>query len=116
HRRLPVLHRDAVRARVGAEVLVERAVLLHDHDDVLDLVDALLPVTRATPQHRTRKRQRQRARHEAADAPPAAARAAVSSTDDPCRKRLGFAVTPAVAPATWRSPAWPRNCHVISHT
>ena len=32
---------DAVRARIRAEIGVERTVLLHDHDDVLDLVDAL---------------------------------------------------------------------------
>ena len=32
--------RDAVRAGVRAEVGVERPVLLHDHDDVPDLVDA----------------------------------------------------------------------------
>jgi hypothetical protein len=38
--RAAVSHRDAVRARVGPEVGVERPVLLHDHDDVPDLVDA----------------------------------------------------------------------------
>ena len=32
--------RVAVRAGVGAEIRVERAVLLHDHDDVPDLVNA----------------------------------------------------------------------------
>jgi len=37
-----VRHGDAVGAGVGPEVAVERAVLLHDHDDVLDLVDALI--------------------------------------------------------------------------
>ena len=40
HSRDAVSHRDPVRARVGAEVGVEGAVLLHDHDDVPDLVDA----------------------------------------------------------------------------
>jgi len=34
------VRRDSVRARIRAEVGVERPVLLHDHDDVLDLVDA----------------------------------------------------------------------------
>ncbi len=38
-RELPVLGGQPVRARVRAEVLVEAAVLLHDHDYVLDLVD-----------------------------------------------------------------------------
>jgi hypothetical protein len=41
HRRDPVQHRDAVRPGIGAEVTVERTVLLHHHDDVPDLVDAL---------------------------------------------------------------------------
>ena len=36
----PVRHRDPVRARKRAEVLVERPVLLHDHDHVLDLLEA----------------------------------------------------------------------------
>ena len=40
HGRLAVLHRDPVGARKRTEVGVERPVLLHDHDDVLDLVDA----------------------------------------------------------------------------
>jgi hypothetical protein len=44
----PVLPRDPVRSGVGAEVVVERSVLLHDDDDVLDLPD--------------RRRQRRRAR------------------------------------------------------
>jgi hypothetical protein len=35
-----VRHGDAVGAGIGAEVAVERAILLHDNDDVLDLVDA----------------------------------------------------------------------------
>jgi hypothetical protein len=35
-----VPHRDPVRARIRAEVRVERPVLLHDHDHVPDLVDA----------------------------------------------------------------------------
>ena len=39
HGRLTVAHRDAVGTRERAEVRVERPVLLHDHDDVLDLVD-----------------------------------------------------------------------------
>ena len=38
----PVVHRDPVRAGEGPEVGIERAVLLHDHDDVLDLVDAFV--------------------------------------------------------------------------
>ena len=40
-RRDAVRHRDPVGARERPEVAVERAVLLHDHDDVLDLVDPL---------------------------------------------------------------------------
>ena len=40
HRRRPVLHGNAVRPWVGAEVVIERPVLLHDDDHVLDLVDA----------------------------------------------------------------------------
>src|SRR5215813_6456425 len=36
-----MVHRDPGRARVGPEVGVERPVLLHDHDHVLDLVNAL---------------------------------------------------------------------------
>src|SRR5205807_4828781 len=36
----PMAHRDAVRPGVGAEVAIEGPVLLHDDDDVLDLVDA----------------------------------------------------------------------------
>jgi hypothetical protein len=42
--RRAVAHRDAVGAGVGAEVGVEGAVLLHDHDHVPDLVDAVEPV------------------------------------------------------------------------
>ena len=38
---LTALHRDPVGARVDAEVRVERPVLLHDDDHVLDLVYAL---------------------------------------------------------------------------
>jgi hypothetical protein len=30
---------ETVRSRIGAEVVIEGTVLLHDHDDVLDLVD-----------------------------------------------------------------------------
>ena len=37
---MPVPDRQTVRARIRAEVGVERPVLLHDHDHVLDLVDA----------------------------------------------------------------------------
>src|SRR5262249_16679787 len=40
HRRPAVLHWDSRRAWVGSEVGVERAVLLHHDDHVLDLVDA----------------------------------------------------------------------------
>jgi hypothetical protein len=32
-------HRYPVRARVGAKVRIEASILLHDHDDMLDLVD-----------------------------------------------------------------------------
>jgi hypothetical protein len=32
-----IMHGDAVRSGVSAKILVERAVLLHDDDDVLDL-------------------------------------------------------------------------------
>ena len=39
HRWHAIRHRNAVGARVGAEVAVERPVLLFDDDDVLDLVD-----------------------------------------------------------------------------
>ena len=37
---MPVLDRQTVRARIRAEVGVERPVLLHHDDHVLDLVDA----------------------------------------------------------------------------
>src|SRR5437667_4547071 len=37
----PVLHGDAVGAGIGAKVTVERAILLHNKDDVLDLVNAV---------------------------------------------------------------------------
>ena len=37
--RVPCQARDAVRAGVGPEVVIERAVLLHDDHDVLDLLD-----------------------------------------------------------------------------
>ena len=40
HGRPAVLHGDAVGPRKGCEVRVEGPVLLHDHDDVLDLVHA----------------------------------------------------------------------------
>ena len=40
HGRYAVPHRDPVRTGIRAEIGVERAVLLHDHDDVPDLVDA----------------------------------------------------------------------------
>ncbi len=33
-----ILHRNAVRTGVRAKVLIERTVLLHDDDNVLDLV------------------------------------------------------------------------------
>src|SRR6185437_5517791 len=39
-RRHAVLHGDPVGVRIRAEEGVEGAVLLHDHDDVADLVDA----------------------------------------------------------------------------
>jgi hypothetical protein len=41
-----VAHRDSVRAGIRAEVGVEGSVLLHDHDDVPDLVDAGNPRSR----------------------------------------------------------------------
>ena len=34
-----VLHRDPVRTRIRPEVVIERPILLHDHNDMLDLVD-----------------------------------------------------------------------------
>ena len=40
HGRTAVFHRDPVRAGKRAEVRVEGAVLLHDHDHVLDRVNA----------------------------------------------------------------------------
>ena len=53
HRRHPVLHREPRGVRVGAEEGVEGAVLLHDHDHVLDHVDAVRPLVRDwTPWHR----------------------------------------------------------------
>ena len=36
----PVYHGDAICAGVGAEVLIERAVLLHDDDNMLDAFGA----------------------------------------------------------------------------
>ena len=41
--RLAVPHRDTPRARIGPEVAVERAVLLHDDHHVADLVDRVWP-------------------------------------------------------------------------
>ena len=41
HRRLPVLHGDPVRSGKRTEIGIKAPVLLHDHHDVLDLVDAL---------------------------------------------------------------------------
>ena len=62
--------RDAARIRgipsapgVRAEVLVERPVLLHDHDDVLDLVDARSGRPRRTRSRRTHHDEDQR-RHD----------------------------------------------------
>ena len=40
-RRLSVRHRNPVRPWIGAEVRIERAVLLHDHDDVTDGMDVV---------------------------------------------------------------------------
>lgn len=45
HRWLPVLHGDTVSTRVRSEVRVERSILLHDYDDVLDLVLAKVDLT-----------------------------------------------------------------------
>src|SRR5581483_6401194 len=39
HRGDAICHRDTICSREGTEVAIEGAVLLHDHDDVLDLVD-----------------------------------------------------------------------------
>ena len=39
HRKVAIVGRDPVGTRIGAEIRVKRAVLLHDHDDVLDLVN-----------------------------------------------------------------------------
>jgi hypothetical protein len=36
-----IVHRDAVGAAIRPEVTIERAVLLHDDNDVLDLVDTV---------------------------------------------------------------------------
>jgi hypothetical protein len=36
-RELTVLDRETFRPWIGAEILVEGAVLLHDHNDMLDL-------------------------------------------------------------------------------
>ena len=38
HRRDSVFHWDADRARVGAKIFIEGAVLLHDDDDMLDIL------------------------------------------------------------------------------
>src|SRR5437764_10492908 len=40
HRRLAAFHSNPVGPWERPEIRVERAVLLHDHDDVLDLVNA----------------------------------------------------------------------------
>ena len=53
-----VLHGDPVGAGEGAEVGVEGAVLLHDHDHVLDLVDAGHVVQRRRPGACRRGRER----------------------------------------------------------
>src|SRR5207302_172532 len=37
-------------------------------------------------------------------------------TEEPWPKRPWLAVRPTRAPSTWRPSAWPRSCHVISHT
>src|ERR1700727_616692 len=49
HGRHAVAARDAVGAREGPEVAVERTVLLHDHDEVLDLVDPGRELRGASP-------------------------------------------------------------------
>ena len=54
------VRRDAVGARVGAEVLIEAAVLLDDEDQVLQLVDARGPGGRARRRRRSRRRRRAR--------------------------------------------------------
>jgi len=40
HGRHPVPHGDAVSSRIGSEVAVERPVLLHDDDHMLDFVNS----------------------------------------------------------------------------
>ena len=75
-RRHAVLHRDAVRARERAEVAVEGAVLLHDHDHVLDLVDAGIdrhPIrARAGARHPRRSARGSRREYQHSDDPPPA--------------------------------------------
>src|SRR4051794_38449696 len=39
HRRNTALHRNPVSAGISPEIVIERTILLHDHDDMLDLVD-----------------------------------------------------------------------------
>ncbi len=56
-----VVHRDAVGAGKGAEVGIERAVLLHDDHDVLDLVNRIAAL-RPHGQRRGRRGQRENQR------------------------------------------------------
>ena len=60
-----VLHRDAVGPGVGPEVGVERPVLLHDHDDVVDLHDPLRLAAAGARRRgeRGQQHQRERERH-----------------------------------------------------
>src|SRR5439155_23395761 len=40
----------------------------------------------------------------------------LTTTDEPWPNSPWLAVTPTVAPSTWRAPASPRSCHTTSHT
>src|SRR5258707_6661501 len=53
YRRLLAVHGNAVGARKGAEVAVERPVFLHDDDDVADLMDSRERVNRRAPTWRS---------------------------------------------------------------
>ena len=64
HRRPARGHRDAVSSRVGAEVGVEGSVLLHDDDDVADLVDARRSTARRRAGRRLGAVVRARDRHQ----------------------------------------------------
>jgi hypothetical protein len=42
HRRHAIIHGNAVSSRIGTEIAIERPVLLHNHDDMFDLVGGLV--------------------------------------------------------------------------